>query len=454
MTAHQRRWGLNVDENARLEEICKDFLKQLDAGNQPSIEDALKTVEEDMRVPLLAALLRVEIVYRQKDGQEVFASDYDQFGSGIVSSAIEFASSKAGHSVDSDGSLDASFTMNLPTHQSDDSVSKEDSTGIDLSLVKKSVRQIGRYRLLQQIGLGGMGEVWLADQTEPVKRRVALKLIKVGIDSRNAVARFEAERQAIAMMDHVNIAKILDAGTSESGQPYFVMELVNGVPLNQYCDRNRLSIRKRLELMIPVCRAVQHAHQKGIIHRDLKHSNVLVSEYDGQPVPKVIDFGLAKALGHHDTLTEKTMFTEFGSIVGTLNYMSPEQAENSSEDVDTRSDVYSLGIMLYKLLIGKTPLELEVNPDATLLTKLRELHDKDPVRPSQRVLKNEDLQDTVSELRNTSTQEIQADLTGELDWIVLKAIAKNRNERYQTANGLALACGGNPWNNVGVDMGA
>ena len=207
---------------------------------------------------------------------------------------------------------------------------------------------IGPYKLLQQIGEGGMGVVFMAEQTEPVQRTVALKIIKPGMDTRQVIARFEAERQALAMMDHPNIAKVLDAGTTDSGRPYFVMELVKGVPITKYCDEKQLPLRERLELFMPVCQAVQHAHQKGIIHRDIKPTNVLVAEYDGHAVPKVIDFGVAKATAQK--LTERTMFTEFGQVVGTLEYMSPEQAKFNQLDIDTRSDIYSLGVLLYELL--------------------------------------------------------------------------------------------------------
>ncbi len=214
--------------------------------------------------------------------------------------------------------------------------------------------QIGPYKLLQQIGEGGMGVVCMAEQTEPVKRKVALKVIKAGMDTRQVIARFEAERQALAMMDHVNIARVFDGGTTENGCPYFVMELVHGVPITKYCDDNHLSPRERLELFVPVCQAIQHAHQKGIIHRDIKPSNVMVTLYDGKPVPKVIDFGVAKAT--EQKLTERTLFTQYGTMVGTLEYMSPEQAEISALGVDTRSDVFSLGVLLYELLTGSTPL--------------------------------------------------------------------------------------------------
>ena len=215
---------------------------------------------------------------------------------------------------------------------------------------------IGPYKLLEQIGEGGMGVVYLADQTKPVRRKVALKLIKPGMDSRQVLARFEAERQALALMDHQNIARVLDADTADDGRPYFVMELVKGIPITEYCDQNRLTARERLELFIPVCQAVQHAHQKGIIHRDIKPTNVLVTLYDGTPVPKVIDFGIAKAT--EQILTERTLFTRMGQVMGTLEYMSPEQAEMNQLDVDTRSDIYSLGVLLYELLCGSTPVTL------------------------------------------------------------------------------------------------
>jgi eukaryotic-like serine/threonine-protein kinase len=230
---------------------------------------------------------------------------------------------------------------------------------------------IGPYKLLQQIGEGGMGTVYMAEQTQPVQRKVALKLMKSGMDSRQVLARFEAERQALALMDHPNIAKVLDAGTTGGGlsRPYFVMELVKGIPITRYCDENHLTPRERMQLFVPVCQAVQHAHQKGIIHRDLKPTNVLVCLYDDKPVPKVIDFGLAKAAGVK--LTDRTLFTEFGSIVGTLEYMSPEQAKLNQLDIDTRSDIYSLGVLLYELLTGTTPLRKERFQDTAVLEVLR-----------------------------------------------------------------------------------
>jgi serine/threonine protein kinase len=294
---------------------------------------------------------------------------------------------------------------------------------------------IGPYKLVQEIGEGGMGTVYLAQQTEPVKRLVALKVIKPGMDSRQVIARFEAERQALALMDHPNIAKVLDGGTTESGRPYFVMELVKGVPITRYCDEHRLTPRQRLELFVPVCQAVQHAHQKGIIHRDLKPSNVLVASYDGTPVPKVIDFGIAKATGPQ--LTERTLVTGLGAVVGTLEYMSPEQAELNQLDIDTRSDVYSLGVLLYELLTGTTPLERKRLKQAAMLEVLRVIREEEPPRPSTRLSTTEELP-SIAANRGLEPKRLSGLVRGELDWIVMKALEKDRNRRYETANGFAL----------------
>jgi serine/threonine protein kinase/tetratricopeptide (TPR) repeat protein len=295
---------------------------------------------------------------------------------------------------------------------------------------------IGRYKLLQRIGEGGFGVVYMAEQQHPIQRKVALKVIKPGFDTKQVIARFEAERQALALMDHENIAKVLDAGATDSGRPYFVMELVHGLPITQFCDENELPPRERLELFVLVCRAVQHAHTKGIIHRDLKPTNVLVTLQDGVPVPKVIDFGVAKATGQQ--LTEKTLFTHFAQMVGTPLYMSPEQAEMTSVDVDTRSDVYSLGVLLYELLTGTTPLDKERLKRSAFDEVRRLIREEEPPRPSTRLSTLGDQAKTISARRKCDPPQLGRLMRGELDWIVMKALEKDRRLRYETATGLAL----------------
>src|SRR5438128_8855060 len=279
---------------------------------------------------------------------------------------------------------------------------------------------IGPYKLLQQIGEGGMGTVFMAEQTQPVQRKVALKIIKPGMDSRQVIARFEAERQALAVMDHVNIARVFDAGATEAGRPYFVMELVHGVPITKYCDDNHLTPRERLELFVPVCQAIQHAHQNGIIHRDIKPSNVMITLYDGKPVPKVIDFGVAKAT--EQRLTERTLFTQYGTMVGTLEYMAPEQAEMSGLGVDTRSDIYSLGVLLYELLTGTTPLERSRLREAAYDEMLRLIREEEPPKPSLRISTSGDRLATISAERNKEPAQLSRLLHGELDWTVMRGL--------------------------------
>ncbi len=293
---------------------------------------------------------------------------------------------------------------------------------------------VGHYKLLQVIGEGGMGVVYLAEQSKPVERRVAVKIIKPGMDTQQVIARFEAERQALALMDHPSIAKVLDAGTTDSRHPYFVMELVKGVPITEYCDGKHLTLRERLELFLPVCQAIQHAHQKGIIHRDIKPSNVLVAQYDGRPVPKMIDFGVVKATGPR--LTEKSMFTQFGQLVGTLEYMSPEQAQLNQLDIDTRSDVYSLGVLLYELLTGETPFNKSRLRSVPFDEMLRIIRDEEPPRPSTR-LSSLATRPTIAASRNMEPGRLRRAVRGELDWIVMKAIEKDRARRYETASALA-----------------
>jgi serine/threonine protein kinase/tetratricopeptide (TPR) repeat protein len=340
--------------------------------------------------------------------------------------------------------LDQDSTLDVAPESEPDAAGAEED-GSDTSLrIAPDARpvsegpgtRIGPYKLLQQIGEGGMGVIFMAEQEVPVHRKVALKIIRPGMGSRQVIARFEAERQALALMDHPNIAKVLDAGTTESRRPYFVMELVKGVPITEYCDRNHLTPRERLELFVPVCQAVQHAHQKGIIHRDLKPSNVLVALYDGKPVPKVIDFGVAKATG--PKLTERTLFTHFGSIVGTFEYMSPEQAELNQLDIDTRSDIYSLGVILYELLTGTTPLERRRVKESALLDVLRWIREEEPARPSTRISSSAAELPSIAANRGLEPKKLSGAVRGEMDWIVMKALEKDRARRYEMANSLAM----------------
>jgi eukaryotic-like serine/threonine-protein kinase len=332
---------------------------------------------------------------------------------------------------------------NFIASQRDDDFDSDDS-----SLPEGPGTVIGRYKLLEPIGEGGFGVVYLAEQQEPVRRQVALKIIKPGMDTRQVIARFEAERQALALMDHPNIAKVLDGGVVgrkaesgkqkaeiETGRPYFVMELVRGIPITRFCEENRLSIKDRLELFIPVCHAIQHAHQKGVIHRDIKPSNVLVTLDNGVPHPMVIDFGVAKAI--HQPLTEKTLHTRFAQMIGTPAYMSPEQAEMSKQDVDTRTDVYSLGILLYELLTGTTPFPEERLRTASCAEIQRIISEEEPVRPSTVVTRLNGRLRTIALNRRCEPAAFIKLIRGDLDWIVLKAIDKDRNRRYATPNGLA-----------------
>ena len=306
----------------------------------------------------------------------------------------------------------------------------EAATGPHQSLTEGPGTVIGPYKLLQQIGEGGFGLVYMAEQTRPVRRMVALKIIKPGMDTAQVIARFESERQALALMDHPNIAKVLDAGATESGRPYFVMELVKGVPVTEFCDANHLPTEDRLKLFIDVCHAIQHAHHKGIIHRDIKPSNVMVTLHDGVPVVKVIDFGVAKATGQK--LTERTLFTAYGQMIGTPAYMSPEQAEMSGLDIDTRSDIYSLGVLLYEFLTGTTPLEGKRLRAAGYAEMQRLIREEEAPRPSTRLSSLGDTATVLAGCRGLDVKRLVRLLAGDLDWVVMKALEKDRGRRYDT----------------------
>ena len=408
--------------------VIDAYKRDLAAGQSPEISSFLERADKYCcREELLAELIRVDLTWRHKYSQQtLFVEDYDRFG--------EDARRVAERALQN---LTPNESFIRPNSGTSPTTEKAELSKYSSLQSHANVRQIGPYKLLQQIGEGGMGSVWMAEQKKPVRRRVALKLIKGNLVSKEIIARFEAERQALAMMNHQNIAKVLDVGTTESGTPYFVMELVMGVSITEFCDKNKLSIKDRLELFLPVCKAIQHAHHKGVIHRDLKPSNVLVSEYDGEPVPKVIDFGLAKAIEHTTRLSDKTMFTEFGKIVGTLQYMSPEQAEMNALDVDTRTDIYSLGVMLYELLAGSTPLDEATIGEKALLQVLEIVREKEPPRPSSRLSSMGETASGISSQRNIAPRKLRQILKGELDWIVMKSLEKNRSRRYGTAAAFA-----------------
>ena len=403
--------GDDLEFALKVDRACDQFESAWKKGENPRIEGFLAGVAAEQRAALLRELLVLDVSYRRQRGETPDAADY------ILRFPAEAELVKNVF-----GALEANAAGTSSCQQA---AVAGDSVG----------GTVGPYKLLSLLGEGGFGTVYLAEQEEPIRRRVALKVLKAGMDTRQVLARFEAERQVLAMMDHPNIAKVFDAGRTASGRSYFVMELVHGEPITDYCDRHKLTLEQRLGLFIAVCQAVQHAHQKGIIHRDIKPKNVLVAVVDERPMPKVIDFGVAKATAQ--PLTQQTIFTEQGQLIGTPEYMSPEQAGTSNLDIDTRSDIYSLGVVLYELLTGVLPFDRRTLRQAGFDEIFRIIREVEPPKPSTRISTLGDDSNDLAAKRHTDSQSLRRRLRQELDWIVMKTLEKDRTRRYATATALA-----------------
>jgi WD40 repeat protein/serine/threonine protein kinase/tetratricopeptide (TPR) repeat protein len=413
-----------------LEHFCNRFEIAWRSDTPPRIEDYLAEAPEAIRPALLRELILLEIYYLRSHGENCQAAAYRERFPAVGEEWL--AEALAGSPGPTPEPIATSAVEPMPRA---DLGREGEAAAVPPASTEQPGDRIGPYKLLQKLGRGGMGDVWLAEQTEPVQRRVALKVIKPGMDSAQVIARFEQERQALAMMDHPNIAKVLEAGTTVAGRPYFVMDLVKGIHITRFCDQEHLTPRERLGMFVPVCEAVQHAHQKSIIHRDLKPSNVLVALFDGKPVPKVIDFGVAKATGLK--LTERTLFTEVGQMIGTLEYMAPEQAELNNLDIDTRADIYALGVILYELITGSPPFTRAQLRSVAFTEMLRMIREVEPPKPSTKLSSSHELP-ALAAKRKMEPAKLPKLVHGDLDSIVMKALAKERSMRYQTANELAL----------------
>jgi WD40 repeat protein/serine/threonine protein kinase len=417
-----------------LDQLADEFEEAWKTGKRPKVSTFLDRVALSQRLQLAEFLIPVDLDYRQQGGESVDPQkEYGSLGSEFLAIALRCLEQNqtqffAGPATALD---DQDLNSQLITNdQIGDFLDVDRELDQTATPDDENLRLSGRYTLVQKLGEGGMGTVWLAEQSSPVKRRVAIKMIKIGMDSRQILSRFKAERQALAIMDHPNIAKIFDGGLTKHGRPYFVMEYVRGVPITKYCDDSRVPLKERLDLFLNVCLAVQHAHQKGIIHRDLKPSNILVSVVDGKPVPKVIDFGLAKAM--YQPLSDHSVFTFHGMMLGTPLYMSPEQATENNSDIDIRSDIYSLGVILYELLVGTTPLERTQFNRAAWNEVLRMIKEVDPPSPSSRLSTSGQMA-SIAAQRSIEPLQLRKAITGELDWIVMKSLEKDRNRRYESA---------------------